>query len=183
MALHFQISKFLIYEAQLLDEHRYPEWLTLFDKEVSYKIPVQRNTLRRRRNAGEPEHAPIEMAHYDDNRTLLEMRVAQLESGQNWAEEPRSRSRHFITNIRVKLMDAATQLYEVRSNFLVTRSRGESEHDQWEGERFDHIRLRQATDTPRSAVVTSPADQFTIVARLAVLDLNVVRSKNLSIFF
>jgi biphenyl 2,3-dioxygenase beta subunit len=168
LLLHFRISQFLYHEAQLLDEHRFKDWLSLFDEQVSYRVPVQRNRLRRQRVLDPTAKPAIEMAHYDDDRPLLELRIAQLESGQNWAEEPRSRSRHFITNIRVETA-AEPDLYKVRSNFIVTRNRGETEEDIWAGERYDELRAYGA--------------QFRIASRLAILDQNVVLSKNLSVFF
>src|SRR5580698_3887307 len=134
LLLQFRITQFLYREAQLLDEHRFTDWLGLLDDPVSYRMPVQRNRLRRQRVLDPTAKPRIEMAHYDDDRPLLELRIAQLESGQNWAEEPRSRSRHFITNVRVETTGDAG-LYKVRSNFIVTRNRGETEEDIWAGER------------------------------------------------
>jgi biphenyl 2,3-dioxygenase subunit beta len=168
LLLHFRISQFLYHEAQLLDEHRFKDWLNLFADEVSYRVPVQRNRLRRQRALDPTVKPRLEMAHYDDDRALLEMRVAQLESGKNWAEEPRSRSRHFITNIRVE-ETTEPGLFKVRSNFIVTRNRGETEEDIWAGERYDTLRTH--------------GTGFRITSRLAILDQNVVLSKNLSVFF
>ena len=168
LLLHFRISQFLYHEAQLLDEHRFKDWLNLFADEVSYRVPVQRNRLRRQRALDPTVKPRLEMAHYDDDRALLEMRVAQLESGKNWAEEPRSRSRHFVTNVRVE-KTAEPDLYKVRSNFIVTRNRGEAEEDIWAGERYDELRTH--------------GTGFRIANRLAILDQNVVLSKNLSVFF
>ncbi|HTJ92796.1 MAG TPA: 3-phenylpropionate/cinnamic acid dioxygenase subunit beta [Pararobbsia sp.] len=168
MLLHFRIEKFLFREAELLDEHRFKDWLDLLDEQVAYRMPIQRNRLRRQRTNDMKAQLKFEMAHYDDDRAMLEIRVAQLDSGQNWAEEPRSRSRHFITNVRVAPTDDPA-VYEVRSNFIVTRNRGETEEDIWAGERYDEIR--------------ASGDSFKIVSRLAILDQNVVLSKNLSIFF
>jgi 3-phenylpropionate/cinnamic acid dioxygenase small subunit len=112
------------------------------------------------------------MAHFDANKETLGIYVKQRESGMNWAEDPYSRTRHVISNIRIRPSAAEEGgAYDVRSNFIVYRNRLEAEVDLWAGERFD--RLRPGL----------PGGLYGIADRVILLDQNVVLSKNLSVFF
>jgi 3-phenylpropionate/cinnamic acid dioxygenase small subunit len=170
------IEQFLYYEAELLDEHRYAEWLELFADDVRYRVPTQANRLRRDRRAGhrdldgEPE-PELEVALFDDDKTTLGWRVRQLETATHWAEDPPSRTRHLISNVRVRAAADGhhDDLWAVRSNFICYRNRLAGEVDIWAGERHDLLR-RIGTD-------------WLVARRTVVLDQNVVLSKNLSVFF
>ena len=167
--LQHTIEQFLYYEAQLLDEWKFGEWYDLFTEDSHYRLPVRRNRLKRQRFADEAAPRGTEMAHYDADKKTLGLYVAQRDSGTNWAEDPYSRSRHLVNNVRIRPSDVEPGSYEVRSNFFVYRNRLETEVDTWAGERFDRIR---------------PVDDFFAIAdRVILLDQNVVLSKNLSVFF
>jgi 3-phenylpropionate/cinnamic acid dioxygenase small subunit len=169
-ALQFEVEQFLYHEAELLDEWKYRDWWHLFSDDATYRMPVRRNRLRRQRAEDESSERGIEMAHYDDDKASLDIRVKQRESGSHWAEDPPSRSRHLVTNVRVRPSDEEAGSYEVRSYFLCYRNRLEAEVDVWAGERFD--RLRPTAD-----------GSFQIARRVVLIDQNVILSKNLSIFF
>ncbi len=170
VVLQFEIEQFLYHEAQLLDEWKYREWWHLFTDDAHYRIPVRRNRLRRQRFEDEVAPRGIEMAHFDDTKETLDLRVRQRESGTHWAEDPPSRSRHVVSNVRIRPSETEPGSYEVRSAFICYRNRLEAEVDLWAGERFD--RLRPTED-----------GSFRIADRVVLLDQNVVLSKNLSIFF
>src|ERR1700744_3018135 len=142
--LQQRIEQFYYYEAELLDEWKFSAWYGLFTEDAHYRLPVRRTRLRRQRFADEAAPRGIEMAHFDANKETLGIYVAQRESGTNWAEDPYSRSRHVISNIRIKPSAEEPGGYDVRSNFIVYRNRLEAEVDLWAGERFD--RLRPAGD-------------------------------------
>jgi biphenyl 2,3-dioxygenase beta subunit len=169
LVLQHEIEQFLYAEAQLLDEWRYREWWDLFAEDLHYWLPVRKNRLRRQRAADEIAPRGIEMAHYDDDKASMKLRVDQRTSGSNWAEDPPSRTRHLVTNVRVRLSTEEPGAYEVRSNFLCYRNRLEAEVDVWAGERHDRLRRR--------------GSGFEIARRAILLDQNVVLSKNLSVFF
>ncbi|SNQ45861.1 Biphenyl dioxygenase subunit beta [Frankia canadensis] len=168
--LQFRIEQFYYYEAELLDEWKYHAWYDLFSTDSHYRLPVRRNRLRRQRFADEAAARGIEMAHFDADMKTLKLYVNQRESGSNWAEDPPSRTRHLITNVRIRSSADEAGSYDVRSNFLVYRNRLEAEVDLWAGERYD--RLRPTDD-----------GSFQIADRVVLLDQNVVLSKNLSVFF
>jgi biphenyl 2,3-dioxygenase beta subunit len=167
--LQHKIEQFYYYEAELLDEWKFRDWYGLFTEDAHYRLPIRRNRLRRQRFKDEAAPRGIEMAHFDADKKALGTYIAQRESGTNWAEDPYSRSRHVISNIRIKPSEEEPGAYNVRSNFIVYRNRLETEVDLWAGERFD--RLRPAGDI------------YGIADRVILLDQNVVLSKNLSVFF
>jgi 3-phenylpropionate/cinnamic acid dioxygenase small subunit len=85
-----------------------------------------------------------------------------------WAEDPPSRSRHLITNIEVEPGDGVSEV-RVHSNFMVYRSRAETEQDFYIGARRDVLRR--------------VAGAWKIATRKIILDQNVLLAKNVSIFF
>lgn len=130
-----EIEEFLLDEAELLDEGRLREWLELVTDDVKYEIPVR---VTRERVSG--PGIISDMAHWYDDWTALEMRVLRQETEFAWAEDPPSRTRHFVTNIRAKPGDGEGE-FAVRSNLLLFRSRGDSpHHDLISAERHDVLR-------------------------------------------
>ncbi len=169
MVLQHRVEQFLYREAHLLDSWNWDEWLELFAEDVRYWMPVRRNRLRRQRGADETPTG-IEMAHFDEDHEALGIRVKQLGSGTHWSEDPPSRTRHLVTNVRIEPRDTTGAAeYDVRSAFVVYRNRLETEVDIWAGERRDVLRVA--------------GDSFRIAARTILLDQNVILSKNLSVLF
>jgi len=165
--LQHRVEQFLYREAELLDGWAWREWFTLFDQDIRYLMPVRKNRLRRQRGSDETPRG-THMAHFDDDHASLSLRVRQMESGTHWAEDPPSRCRHLVANVRVRPADEPGEL-DVRSNFLVYRNRLETEVDMWAGERQDTLRV--------------DGESFLIARRTILLDQNVVLSKNLSVLF
>src|ERR687886_582504 len=79
------------------------------------------------------------LALLDETRESLAARVARLDTGMAWAEDPPSRTRHFVANIEVEAGDPKGEI-TVYSNFLVYRSRAETEQDFYVGSRRDVLR-------------------------------------------
>lgn len=129
------VEQFLFAEAQLLDEHRYVEWIELFTEDVHYWAPT-RMTRTHRERAREIA-AEDEAAFIDDDLFYLAGRVRRLTSGVSWSEEPPSRTRRLITNVRIT---AGEGQLEVTSNFYVYRSRLQRHQDWFVGERIDVLR-------------------------------------------
>lgn len=169
--LQLAIEQFLYYEAELLDEHRYREWLDLFSDDARYRVPTQANRLRRDRgDEASPEGA---VALFDDTKTTLGWRVRQLETATHWAEDPPSRTRHLVSNVRVAAR-AAEGEYDVRSNFICYRNRLADQVDLWVGERRDVLRRIGDDDGDARAA-------WQLARRTVTLDQNVVLSRNLSV--
>jgi len=135
-ALQHEIEQFYYLEAELLDDRRFHDWLTLLAADLHYWMPV-RSTLQRRENAGEfeDEHGA---AYFDDIKPTMEMRIRKLLQPSAWSEDPPSRTRHTISNVRIGSDDGAT--LAVKSHFIVYQTRAERRADLFVGEREDVLR-------------------------------------------
>ena len=165
MLRHYEVERFYYDEAALLDSHRYEEWLALFSDDAHYFMPIRRT--RTQREMDKEFTKPGEMAFFDDTKLLLAGRIAKLRTGRSWAEDPPSRTRHLITNIRVVKDDGGR--LEVESNFHVYRTRLNSEETSWIGSRRDVLRRVEGS--------------FRIADRKIFLEQTVLLSRNLSNFF
>jgi 3-phenylpropionate/cinnamic acid dioxygenase small subunit len=165
MLLHYEVERFYYDEAALLDSHRYEEWLALFAEDAHYFMPIRRTRMQRELDKEFTQ--PGEMAFFDDTKTLLAGRIKKLGSGRSWAEDPPSRTRHLITNIRILKDDGRT--LEVESNFHLYRTRLNSEESSWIGSRRDVLRRVEGS--------------FQVVDRKIFLEQTVLLSRNLSNFF
>jgi 3-phenylpropionate/cinnamic acid dioxygenase small subunit len=110
---------------------------------------------------------PGDMAYFDDDRALLEMRVRKLEAGSAWSEDPPSRSRHFVSNVRI--LDVVGDEITLEASFHLYRSRLESDVDNWIGRRVDVLRRAEGG--------------FQIARRHLFLDHSVIHATNMSILF
>lgn len=90
-------SRVLEDEVIYLDEQRWQEWLALFTEDCEYWVPSWKddNTL-----TDDPE---VELSHiYYDSRTALEDRVLRFTSHISPASNPRPRTTHLLSNIRLR---------------------------------------------------------------------------------
>jgi 3-phenylpropionate/cinnamic acid dioxygenase small subunit len=173
-----EVEQFLYREARLLDERRFHEWLELLTEDIRYWMPVRSNRYPKASKAisildpdryAEGELAKDdELAILDETKETLARRIARLDTGMAWAEDPPSRTRHLIANIEVEQGESESVL-KVYSNFIVYRNRGETEQDFYVGGRQDVLRKVNGI--------------WKIARRTIVLDQNVLLAKNVSIFF
>jgi p-cumate 2,3-dioxygenase beta subunit len=126
-----EIERFLIDEAALLDEWRLDEWLALIAPDGRYLVPPL--------DAPGADHRDTLFLIADDRRTLAS-RVRQLLSGTTWAENPRSRTRRLVTNVR--LLRVAGGEAHATANFAVWRFQHE-QTDVYVG-RYLHVLVRGA---------------------------------------
>lgn len=164
-ALWLELMQFYIHEAWLLDERKLQEWLTLFTEDVLYFMPRRKNVPRRESYREVP---PLgDLAIFEEDKRYLEMRVARLDTGMAWAEDPPSRTRHLIGNLVVEAQDNGEVL--AKTAFIIYRSHLETDQQLLAGSREDV--LRRIDDT------------WKIAKRTILLDANVLLDKNISIFF
>ena len=111
------------------------------------------------------------MAHFDEDKYSLSQRVARMATEHAWAEDPPSRLRHFITNVRTFECDDPAQLL-VESAELLFRSRG------------DVQRKRPAVVRPRgrAALQRRPRKTLKLARRNIIADESVLRMQNLAVF-
>src|SRR5947209_15510847 len=131
--LQHEIEQFLYEEAALLDDRKLHEWVDLFTEDTHYWMPIRRT---RTVDQLDQEFTPPDgMAFFDDDKNLLEMRIKKLDTGYSWSEDPPSRTRHLITNVRIAEQNGDE--LTVHSNFLLYRTRLETQMDMWVGTRKD----------------------------------------------
>jgi ethylbenzene dioxygenase beta subunit len=160
------VEGFLYREAELLDGWRLREWLGLLTEDVRYRVPIR---IAKERSDDERAGVSTEMFHLDEDIHSLQLRVDRLETGYAWAEDPPSRLRHFVTNVRVDDAERDGGELGVRSNVLVYRSRWDRpEHDLLSGERHDVLRHVDG--------------QLRLASRTVVLDSTTLPTLNLSFF-
>ena len=116
---HLQAHQFLVDEAYLLDAQHYDTWLQTLTDDIRYFMPVRVTTAR-----GAGFDTSPGMAHFDEDKYSLTQRVARFATEHAWTEDPPSRLRHFITNVRTFACEDEGQLV-VESAELLFRSRGD----------------------------------------------------------
>lgn len=163
--LRASVEDFYYDEADMLDQFRLRDWLDLLADEVRYRIPIRVNRTVRGRSVSEVSDTDMLL---DEDKRGLTQRVVRLETGRAWAEEPRSRTRHLVTNVRVRPA-ASENEFSVSSNFIAYRNRLEVEQDFFVGTREDLLRL--------------DGGGFKIASRLVLLDQAVLTAKNMTILF
>jgi 3-phenylpropionate/cinnamic acid dioxygenase small subunit len=161
-----EVTDFLYREADLLDERRYEEWLGLLADDYQYSVPLRMNISYDDIAEREETRAGAEICWFDEGKATTELRVAQLATGQHWAEEPVSRVSHLVTNVRIE--SAAPPEVDVSCRLVVYRNRVADESDFLVGRRRD--RLRRTGDT------------WQVCRRQLLLDQSVLLAKNLSVF-
>jgi biphenyl 2,3-dioxygenase subunit beta len=164
--LRREIEEFLYFEAELLDDRKLREWFELLADDIRYWMPIRHNLLERPEDIRDELSKPGEGFYFDDDRKSLKIRVERAYARNAWAEMPPSRTRHLITNIRIKKDDGRE--IEVHSNFLVYRTRMENDQDMFVGERQDVLRRIDGG--------------FKIAKRTIILDQAVLTAKNISVF-
>ena len=164
--LRRDIEDFYYREAELLDDRKLREWFELLADDIRYWMPIRHNPLERPENLSDEIAKPGEGFYFDDDKDSLRIRVERVYAKNAWAEMPPSRTRHLITNVRVKKDDGRD--IEVHSNFLVYRTRMEADQDMFVGVRKDLLRRAGGA--------------FQIARRTIILDQAVLSAKNISIF-
>ncbi|HVX23170.1 MAG TPA: aromatic-ring-hydroxylating dioxygenase subunit beta [Acidimicrobiales bacterium] len=109
------VEGFLYHDAALLDARRFEEWLDLFALDCRYLVPATD------RPGGDPL---TEMFLVNDDRFLLEERVAGIVKGTAWAESPPSTTHRIVGNVRAA--STGDGLVRAEANFLIHRSSSRS---------------------------------------------------------
>ena len=169
---HQAAHQFLVEEAALLDGADYAGWLDLLAEDIRYLMPVRVTTAR-----GAGFDTLPGMGHFDEDMYALRKRVRRLATDHAWTEDPPSRTRHFVTNVRTfpgsafPGSTAANDGVELRveSAVLLFRSRGDTrEADLVSAGRTDVLR-----ETPAG---------LRLARREILVDEAVLRTQNLAIF-
>lgn len=160
---HWACSEWLNEESELLDDNRLRDWLDRLHPELDYRLPI-RVTRERTKGAGHSD----EGFHLYEDVDSLTTRIDRLDTEYAWAEDPPSRTRRIVSNIRVAVSDAGE--YLVTSNLLIYRGRlADTEFELLAGERHD--------------VLVETDDGLKLRRRLILLDHSTLKNKNLAVFF
>jgi len=165
-SLRREVEDFYYAEAELLDNRRFREWFTLLADDMRYWMPIRHNPLERSSEIQGELSKAGEGFYFDDDKASLRIRVERVYARNAWAEMPPSRTRHLITNVRIKSDDGSA--IEVHANFFVYRTRMETDQDVFVGERQDILRRMNGS--------------FQIARRTIILDQAVLSAKNISVF-
>ena len=112
LQLAHRFNQFLYHEADLLDTWRLDDWLKLFTDDAIYVVPTTDHP--------QPQ-AARDLTLIHDDRKRLAYRVELLLGERAWAENPPSRTRRMITNVRLASRHDGT--LQVASNFTIHRFR------------------------------------------------------------
>ncbi len=161
--IYNRILETLYDEAAALDERRFDDWVAMLAEDLVYTAPIRltRNGVNKDRDVMRT------MMHFDDTYESLLLRTGRLTKSA-WAEDPPSRTRRFVTNVRVGELDAPEE-YEVISYLYVERSRlSVPENEQTSGERRD--------------VWRNVGGVYKLARREIILDQSTLSMANLAIF-
>lgn len=158
-----RILEALYEEAAALDERRFDDWVAMLATDLSYTAP-----LRLTRNGPNKDRDVVRTAkHFDDNYESILMRTGRL-SKSAWAEDPPSRTRRFVTNVRAAETANADE-FEVVSYLYVERSR------------FDDYRNETIT-AERRDIWRKDGEGLKLARREIIVDQSTLGMSNFAIF-
>ena len=164
---HLAAHQFLVEEAALLDAADFAGWLGLLCEDIRYLMPVWVTTAR-----GAGFDSLADMGHFDEDMYALRKRVQRLATDHAWTEDPPSRTRHFVTNVRTFREEAlltTTGDLRVESALLLFRSRGDT-------------REPSLISAGRTDLLRVTADGLRLARREITVDESVLRTQNLAVF-
>jgi 3-phenylpropionate/cinnamic acid dioxygenase small subunit len=160
---HLAAHHWLVEEAYILDAQEYETWLDMLCEDIHYFMPVKVTTA-----LGAGYDTAPGMAHFDENKYSLSRRVARFSTEHAWTEDPPSRIRHYVTNVRTFETDNPAELV-VDSAVLLFRSRGD-------------VREASIISAGREDLLRRDGKTWKLARRHISVDESVLRTQNLAIF-
>jgi len=114
LLLRQEVEDLLYKEADLLDRWRLDEWLELLTDDATYQVPPTDVP------EGDAKNTLFIIA---DDSSRIQSRVKQLMGKSAWSENPPSRTRRLISNVRV--LGREGEGVHITANFAVYRFRHE----------------------------------------------------------
>jgi len=150
-------------EAAALDERRFDDWAAMLTEDLVYQAPIRIT----RTGPNKDRDVMRTMFHFDDDYNSIQMRLGRLQKSA-WAEDPPSRCRRFVTNVRIGECETAGE-YEVVSYIYLERSRGDNpENESLTAERRDVWREVDGA--------------YKLASREIIVDQSVLGMSNLAVF-
>ncbi|MFE9575115.1 3-phenylpropionate/cinnamic acid dioxygenase subunit beta [Nocardia sp. NPDC006044] len=160
---HLQAHHWLVQEAWLLDAQDYTAWLELLTDDIHYLMPSRVTTA-----SGAGFDTTPGMAHFDEDKYSLERRVARFRTEHAWTEDPPSRLRHHLSNVRT-FATADAQHVVVESATLLFRNRGD-------------VHAGALISAGREDLLRHTETGWQLARRTIMVDDAVIRMQNLAIF-
>ncbi|MFT4286004.1 3-phenylpropionate/cinnamic acid dioxygenase subunit beta [Nocardioides sp.] len=162
-ARHLLAHRWLVEEAYLLDRQDYSAWLELLAEDIHYFMPIRVTTA-----LGTGYDTARRMAHFDEDKYSLSRRVARFHTEHAWTEDPPSRIRHHLSNIRTFATPVEEELV-VESAVLLFRSRGD-------------VNEPSLISAGRTDLLRRVGERWLLARRHIAVDESVLRTQNLAIF-
>ncbi|GAA0558993.1 3-phenylpropionate/cinnamic acid dioxygenase subunit beta [Actinomadura livida] len=161
--VHLAAHQWLVDETYLLDRQELEEWLARMTGDVHYYMPIRVTT-----SLGTGYDTARRMAHFDEDLYSLQRRVARLRTEHAWTEDPPSRLRHHLSNVRTFATDVPGEIL-VESAVLLFRSRGD-------------VNEPSLISAGRSDVLRDVGGAWRLARRHIAVDESVLRTQNLAVF-
>lgn len=129
------IERFLYDEALLLEERQLDRWLTLWDDECRYRIPMKESVQRI-----EPTAESRGMPLVDEDKEGLATRVKWILEGLPHSDMPPTATTRLVTNVRVEGAATLDHPITVTSRFIVHQLRTPEHEATFIGARRDLLR-------------------------------------------
>ena len=162
-AIYNRLLETLYDEAAALDERRFDDWIAMLATDLIYQAPIRLT----RTGPNKDRDVMRTMFHFDEDHGSILMRTGRLQKSA-WAEDPPSRCRRFITNVRVGECDVAGE-YEVVSYLFLERSRGDNPHN-------------ETLTAERRDVWREVDGSYVLARREIIVDQSVLGMSNLAVF-
>lgn len=171
------LEKFYAYEARLLDNRLYLQWLGLLSEQITYVMPSRVNRQIDNRDRGRESMLSVERelegADTDgcplreENFLLLSLRAERAYKVNSWSENPPARTRRLVGN--VELLSREGDALFVTSNFHLYYARADSPSVIYSGQRRDTLKHKE--------------ESFSIAAREVVLDYAAIELPTVGLLF
>ncbi len=161
---YMEVLDFLWEEAAILDRDDLIGWKAMLDEAIVYRMPV---CVTRKRHSGESFETPT--MHFDEDYLSIAFRIRRFVETQAWAADPPTRTRRFVTGVRVWAGETS-DVFDVTSSLLLVRSTDDDYRtDILTAERFDRVRFL-------------PDGRLLLRDRKIVADQTTIGTHNLAVF-
>ena len=150
-------------EAAALDERRFDDWAAMLTEDLVYQAPIRIT----RTGPNKDRDVMRTMFHFDDDYNSIQMRLGRLQKSA-WAEDPPSRCRRFVTNVRIGECETAGE-YEVVSYIYLERSRGDNPDN-------------ESLTAERRDIWREVDGAYKLASREIIVDQSVLGMSNLAVF-
>ena len=150
-------------EAAALDELRFDDWVAMLSTDLIYQAPIRLT----RTGPNRDRDVMRTMFHFDEDYGSIEVRTGRLQKSA-WAEDPPSRCRRFVTNVRMGECDVPNE-YEVVSYLFLERSRGDNP-------------VNERLTCERRDIWRESDGAYKLVRREIIVDQSVLGMSNLAVF-